>query len=33
MNEEDYELADADGSVSGQYYSYSIKENPVWRLG
>ena len=29
MNEEDYELADADGSVSGQYYSYSIKENPV----
>lgn len=22
MNEEDYELADADGSVSGQYYTY-----------
>ena len=21
MNEEDYELADADGSVSGQYYT------------
>ena len=24
MNEEDYELADADGSVSGQYYTYCI---------
>ena len=22
MNEEDYELADADGSVSGEYYTY-----------
>ena len=27
MNEEDYELADTDGSVSGQCYTYSILSN------